>query len=993
MADTIVDIPGVGHVAFPDGMSHDQIGEAIRTKILPQAQGRAQPVAEPSPQAMAPTGGGASAATEPDVAPVAPTIGERISRQANLGTRAVGRGLADVAGAPVDLTTAVLNTVGSGTNLAGRAVGLDPGIKSIQQPLGGSESIKDVIGRLADVIGVPAAPPEVTQTPAEKLMGHVNENTTGFVAPAMALWKGAQTALKSGQAVETMNPLMKPYGEAIKTSEEMAPGVKSAYAAARPVAVDAAAGVGAGVGQDLAPDTPLGRLVGTIAGGVGGASAFNAATAPAALLNTLKNFVMKDPGLAEEGINASRRIGNLSAKTIQGATAEPAEAATAIRTKEQQYLDAGITPPTVALMSEDPGLIGLEKGLRNTGAAPQFAAADAKTRGSAAETLSDLKPEADPRIATDVADIAAANKRELAQRGVDTAETGAAKTAAEAAALRNNVATDLSKEGAASTAIDKTVRGTLDEQRSIKNDLYGQAKDAGAAVSRDVAPFQAAVDEVRSAASTLAPDSAILPKDFFAKIDEATKSAAPQKTETGLLDAEGKPIVREQPGENPSYRDIAGLRPALSDAIAKARAENQGAMVESLSKLKAEVENESTRIAADAAKPGATQEVKDLAIKLDAAGKNYELTYAPNFVKGEGGKLRQDIARDSTGTATKPEDTAKRFLSSKEGAEDLARIVELAGSPKEAQQGVRDYLFAQVARTTLDGDKVNPQRLNRWMALNKDVIEAHPEVAKELRDLQARVGTNNIRGSAAEAQLAKAKAGLGATEKDIEQSGLGLMLGKDPANAVETVMKSNDPERSMASITKQMGGKDSKSPTAQSWKRAVADWVESKVTNQNPASTNTGENPVSLAKLAKVEDRYDRALSQVFTPTEMNSMQMVRKAVTDLSRLNGVRATAGSNTAEDVQRGLNLTEMIAKAHMGQLKGGGFTRTAKLVLGNLGLMNEGAKVSDVLARAMRDPALAAHLLERPVAQADRSLWNSRLNQLMGVASTQRGKEEE
>src|SRR6266404_6970259 len=206
------------------------------------------------------------------------------------------------------------------------------------------------------------------------------------------------------------------------------------------------------------------------------------------------------------------------------------------------------------------------------------------------------------------------------------------------------------------------------------------------------------------------------------------------------------------------------------------------------------------------------------------------------------------------------------------------------------------------------------------------------------------------------------------------------MLGKDPQNAVEAVFASKDPEKAIASLTKQMGGKDAKSPTALAWKRAVADWVEAKVTNQNPASTEGGENPVSLAKLGRVDDRYDKALAQVFTPAEMNSLQMVRKAVTDLSRLSGVRATTGSNTAEDIQHGLTTMEALLKAHSGQLKGGGEMRSIKLFGKITGFMDEGKRAGAVIARAMRDPELAAHLIERPVTKADRSLWNSSLNKL-------------
>lgn len=1015
MADTIVDIPGVGHVAFPDGMSHDQIGEAIRTKILPQAQSRAQPVADapvgpmrPTPQAPlnpaatpgAPDYGGPGGTQrpwfeqpvtqEPNPMMIGGSSMTDVGRAANLDARSVGRGLANTAGLPVDLATGGYNSIGAIINKIAQTVGLadKPVVQPVVNPPGGSQMIQEGGARLAGAAGLSA----VTPTEKEKLGGDVIEGVTSAVTPGAMMFKAASTASKLGVPSERMNALIRPYGQSIETADRMvADPITKTAAAMRPLMVDAAAGAGAGVGQNAAeqyaPDSPLAKLVASIAGGFGGATGVSMATAPANVLKSVRDWMTVDPTT-----KSSTRVADLAAERLQGAALDPEKAAANIGTKMNEYADQGMTLPTSGVLSEDPALISIERGLRSNAADPKvsgsFGARDQRVRSSMAEKLDEVGDKtADTRTATNFANDTAGAARAKAQDEVATAQAGVDAAAKEAGDLGGVIAANKGGETGASINIDKAVRGTLDEQRGTKNELYAEAKTAGAEVPRDVTPFQTAADEVRAAASTLAPESSILPKDFLSKIDEATKSAAPQKVETGLLDAEGKPIVREQPGENPSYRDIAGLRPALSDAIAKARAENQGAMVESLSKLKAEVENESTRIAADAAKPGADPKVVALNDKIAAAEKNYKETYAPNFVKGEGGKLRQDIARDSTGTATKPEDTAKRFLTSKEGSEDLARIVSIAKNPAEAKQAVSDWMHAQIAKVS-PGEKPNEQAIAAWMTKNKNILAAHPEAAKEVRDLYARVQTNKFEGSAAQGRLEKAQAGVKLTEDELGKNGLKLALDKDPHTAVDSVMSSGDPRKAMKDITATMGGKDAKTSTAVSWKRAVSDWVAEKVHNENPGATDTGVNPVSLAKLGKTSARYDEALSEVFNPGEMNALQTVRKVGTDLSRINSVRATSGSNTAEDVKAGLNVFEMVAKGHLGQLRGGGVTRTAKLVLGNLGLMNEGVAVGDVLARAMHDPSLALHLLERPTSKLDRSLWNKKLNALLGAASTQR-----
>lgn len=914
---------------------------------------------------------GAAAATEPDVPPQAPSVGERLDRQLNLGTRAVGRGVAGLIGAPVDLATAAINTVGSGINLAGRAVGRDPGIKPIHEPVGGSESIQNLFAGLANKLGVNMGPPPEAMTSAENLTGKVVENMTGFGLPAAYLAKMAGGAVRGGTAAAELNPIMRPYGEAIETSAKMAPGVAANYAAARPVLVDTAAGAGAGVGQHLAPETPLGQLFGTLAGGVGGATAFNVATAPYAGTKAVVNYLRPDKTVP----GATTRIADMAGERIQGAAIDPAEAAINIRTKTQQYRDAGITEPTAGLLSEDPGLIGVEKGLRNSDlklpggstVASNFARRDAQTRQGAADNLADIKPNANPRLATDFAERGVEAVRGAAQGKVTAAQSELDAVTALRNADAGTLGGNIGNEAGASTAIDRTVRGTLGEQRTQKNALYDEAKTAGENVPRGLEALTGAASEVKANVGKLNDPNAVAPVAIADRI-----------------------LTAAEKGDSVSYADIVKLRPELAAEIEKARQAGNGAMVESLVKLKGAIEGETKRIIDDAAKPGATAEVKLLAEKLAAADSNYQNVYKPNFVEGEGGKFRQDIARDTTGANTQPSQTAKRFLTTQESAADLKRIVELAGNPADAQKGVRDYLFGRVAAEAMSGDKIVETRLNKWLAQNKGIIDQYPQVAQEMRDLQTRVQKNKMQGSAAEAQLARAKQGLGMTEREIERSGLGLMLGKDPANAIEAVMKSGDPERAMASLVKQMGGKGADAPTAQAFKRAVADWVESKVTNQNPAATTEGSNPVSLAKLAKVDDRYDKALAQAFTPQEMSSLQMVRKAVTDLSRLSSVRSTAGSNTAEDIRAGMNLVELVAKGTQGVLKGGGTTRVARLMLSNLGLMNEGQAVGQVLSRAMHDPQLAAHLLERPVAKQDRALWNKQLNRLMGVSAM--GREE-
>ena len=50
----IVDIPGLGGVEFPDTMTNDEIGQAIRANIMPKVQAT-QPAITPVGQPVSPT--------------------------------------------------------------------------------------------------------------------------------------------------------------------------------------------------------------------------------------------------------------------------------------------------------------------------------------------------------------------------------------------------------------------------------------------------------------------------------------------------------------------------------------------------------------------------------------------------------------------------------------------------------------------------------------------------------------------------------------------------------------------------------------------------------------------------------------------------------------------------------------------------------------------------------------------------------------------------
>ena len=122
MTDRLIEVPGVGQVAFPATMSDQDVVAAIERDILPKMKGGQQPApaappVDPNAKPSAPDYGGPGGArrewNEQPPAPqlTEPTVGDRVMRQLNLGTRAVGRGLANLVGLPIDIPTLGANAV------------------------------------------------------------------------------------------------------------------------------------------------------------------------------------------------------------------------------------------------------------------------------------------------------------------------------------------------------------------------------------------------------------------------------------------------------------------------------------------------------------------------------------------------------------------------------------------------------------------------------------------------------------------------------------------------------------------------------------------------------------------------------------------------------------------------------------------------------------------------------------------------------------------
>jgi hypothetical protein len=293
-------------------------------------------------------------------------------------------GIAEVAGAPVDLVAEAINLGLRGINAATglfakpqtlsglvtqQITGQAPGPYQIENPLGGSQSIKNAFG----VIG--ANPDAVAANqPAERIARGIGGGAAAAVAPEAVL---------SGLGAAGLASL---YPKTAQFFSTMFGGGGGASQAVTQAGIGAAAG---GTGEGAAevvpePMKPTARLVGNLVGGAGGAVAAEA------------------PGVVNAGVNAARDyvapMGNDAAKLALAQrmfSAGVNDRSAALDQLRSGYQGVGGVSPTAYESTGDSGLAGMERAAETAEPGP-FNARRAQQNEARVAAIRSLQPEGDP---------------------------------------------------------------------------------------------------------------------------------------------------------------------------------------------------------------------------------------------------------------------------------------------------------------------------------------------------------------------------------------------------------------------------------------------------------------------------------------------------------------------------------------------------------------------------------------------------------------------
>jgi len=866
------------------------------------------------------------------------------------------RGLADVAGLPVDLMTAGVNLGLTGADKIAQLFGGNVDTR-ISDPFMGSDWIANRASDVNEAVtGNEAIAPDQVG-PGARLAG------AGARGASAALFPGLGLATKEAQGVKALTDLAKPY----------------ASSAGATLARDAVAGAGAGVGQETydqyAPDMvkdsflgPLLKAAASLMGGVGAAGLENVAEGTIRGTGNMgRNAIF---GKADPAAPVNPATGQPFNRTEMDQAATVAQQMPSSRAQTVANIDDNAREfsqfagpgeiPTTGMLADDIGM-GMQENILRAKDPQRFAERDANRRSLASSKVDASAPKnADPRAFTGEATRQYDETLGTARQGVEDAT--AAQTAAQTDIQRQN--TDLREMGARQPQASERLASEFDTQhraaQTEKNARYASVADDtpvdGEALYADL---QAAQDGVPRAARSGTDYSTI-----SGRIANLMEDVNPETGDRTIRDL--------------TYGDMKVLRAEVNQMRQNAIA--SGGDVTYLDRIGNML---SQRI--DETNPEAATFYRD--------------EFAPKFRTGKAGEYVNQTKRAAkTGnesSATRPSEFGNKFLTKPEDAASLQRAIDVNGNPVTAQNA-SDWMMGDLAKSGVltDNAEIRFDKFRQWADKNRGTIDQFPAVRQRVDQELARAQQGQRVSSQLGQEVAAARTNLQTTEGELRRSALQSAIGNSPENAVASIMGSGDPEVRMAEMVQKLSGNKEASDGL---KAATRDWIKQKAGVTSKIVGDADATRLSRANLDKLFTQHEKTLSKIYTPEEMNALRQAHKLMGAEAKLD-VRATAGSSTLDkmnmqlksDEQRKLRVLEAGLKAKFGVLKGGGVFRTINLFLSSLPDGNRG--LSDLLFEMQFNPELAKHLLTRPLKDVTSPTWNAKLNKLLAVGAGARESNE-
>jgi hypothetical protein len=878
-----VEAPDGSIVEFPTGTPPDVMSRAMQQRFGAPPSPAQQAIAAGNMLSQPPTPQSVAEAAMRPPAPPEKTWGETAVGVAAQGMRGARRGVANLAGLPVDALNAIMRFAGAPVS---------------QTPVGGSRFLDQTLGlpnqALAaglNAVGVPASP-EVSAPsgPLERIAGRVGEEFGAAALPAGAMIAAGRGGI---EAARQMSPLARYFVE----PAALAPG---RFAAGEATAATAA-GLGAGVvneftGAATARDRTAGQNLGDFLGAVGGVGTLAAGRAVAGGLGSILGALTGNPRYADDVVRTN---------------------------VADRLLEASGTPPGAGgVVDSQPLVQAIMAGRRVGDSIPGFR-----------ETLGDRT--GNPGLQVLEYNAAGARPGAFAQRSADNAQAveqafTPVQPQTPPGALRSEMALERDRRLMDAETMRLNAQGAFDDAaQTVQPTMTGEGRgaDIRGALSDTYDTAQAGVRE------QFRPiDEAAVPADAapLARRFDDLEQQTPLALRPELPAAAGVPrqLVPEGADAAPvPLREIMAVRSSLTGAERAARA-TPG-------------QEQAARLAG--AFRGATDEFLETAMPPELAGQYRaanaaRLDVADRFERP--GDAIADVLRTRPGGdfATPDSSVARRFVQSdNQRISDFQALMREAGDDTRVVPAVRDEILSQVqSRRLLE----NPRQLEAYLGQYKTIL-SDPRFNDVRQELTTAAGLRRSLDDAAGAET-RTQRQLGTPERETGTSPVGRYLrygqersadamrtvlsDADPAKAIDDVLRfvNDDPKavdgarRAFWEIMEQRGrraGETTRQGDTQPWmpdrlSRFLADPVNSAV-----AERLWRDNPEHLARIRELADtlRQTDTRSRGRAPNTSGTAQIANDSIMPSTETIASRAFA-------VQRGvvgvpftaLNIGAIIAR---------------------------------------------------------------------------------
>lgn len=444
---------------------------------------------------------------------------------------------------------------------------------------------------------------------------------------------------------------------------------------------------------------------------------------------------------------------------------------------------------------------------------------------------------------------------------------------------------------------------------------------------------------------------------------------------TGLLDAQGKPIIR--PGEDPSsivpLRELSGIRSGLTDDTRAQRAGNRPAQARVTDQYRRELDE-----FADGAVP------PELRQQFDTARQGtYDLK--EDFTRRGTAMQRTLQTREGGGYALPDSAVAPQFNQTDRGRlSDFNDLMRHAGKDPLARQALTDEVKADVQRRGLT-DK--PDGLNRYLAERGVLLDEFPDLRRELEAVsQTRLQQTDMEKAAAALNQKLTTPGRSA-EADYLQYSNDRVL-----DAVRTVVNNTDPRQAARDLLTAAGD----TPLARENAR-TAFW--SVVRNERNLAPGTTGNPRwSVDGLRKIllDPKKTAVMDELWrdAPEQLADTRRVFEALSGAEGSTRARVPGSSGTAQSLagkfDSSLSATSVASRLRNVQRRVVSPTITA-IDIASTWLRNRSKKVQEraidqLTSSVINNPNMAADLLEK-FNPADYAAKRRMIFQKYGVRATQ------